>query len=165
MTKKFVRSEWDDEPVGFGQSRGVHPSSQLLDLFEAIETRISDLEDLNNRLEMKKIPPFTDDFDEMPPEYIAFYRKEKGIEPGRIVEISTAELDELKKQTGGQIDRYAISPFVRRFPGKFTIDQKKHICSAIDRWMKISFYQEEDLVEELKRMICDTKIGEFIDDN
>src|ERR1700733_6755176 len=47
MTKKFVRSEWKDEAIGFERNHGklgIEASSLVLDLFQSFEERIEMLE-------------------------------------------------------------------------------------------------------------------------
>jgi hypothetical protein len=48
-----------------------------------------------------------------------------------------------------------------------SIEQKKHICSAVDKWQDNRMHGVcvgESAIENLKSMICDTKIGEFKDE-
>ena len=54
-------------------------------------------------------------------------------------------------------------------PEKLSIEQKKHICSAIDKWYREAVSDRiapdwDTVIEELKFLICDAKVGEFIDD-
>ena len=67
----------------------------------------------------------------------------------------------------------ALKEFKATHKQKFSIEQKKHICSAIDKWWEpvrsIDIYggfesTKDEFLEQLKCMICDTKVGEFIDD-
>lgn len=68
---------------------------------------------------------------------------------------------------------YDLPESLKGYPNcALSIEQKKHICSAIDKWgERVKYFTFDGVAvcystikEELKCMICDSKVGEFIDE-
>ena len=176
---KFVRSEWEREV-----------SPDLLNLYQSFEDRIERLSLLYDGIcenAAKNFTKYTTIERDMARHFVAIketftelqqenkslrddvnYLREKVLEKNKE---TFKEKFSLWNDTKYKL--YDLPEALKGYPNcALSIEQKKHICSAIDKWWEpvqdISVYGEfqgtkDDFLEQLKVLICDTKVGKFID--
>ena len=183
MTRKFIREEWDDEPIGFERNKnksGFEASSLVLDLFQSFEDRIERLSLLYDGIcenAAKNFTKYTTIERDMARHFVAIketftelQQENKSLRDDvNFLALSTTEvrINELQQENKSLRDdvNYLREKVLEKneetFKERFTLKQKMHICQMIEEWDEESRKDNwKNSLENLKCMICDTSIGE-----